>query len=168
MCFKIALSVVGIATRYGLDFLGIKSRWGWNFTHSSRPAVGLIQPRMQWVAGHSRGVKRPRRGFDHPPPSNADVKERVGLYLYSLSGPSWPDLGLCHLYVYPSTSGSTEWCCTFRFSNYFLYTFYLSSACFLWAIWIALLYCDGVNIPLRKENACIRASVTGANTGICN
>ena len=38
------------------------------------------------------GVKRPRRGVDHPPPSSADVKERVGLYLYSPSGPSWPVL----------------------------------------------------------------------------
>jgi hypothetical protein len=34
------------------------------------------------------GVKRPGRGVDHPPPSSADVKETVDLYLYSLSGPS--------------------------------------------------------------------------------
>jgi hypothetical protein len=36
------------------------------------------------------GIKRPGRCVDHPPPSRADVKERVGLYLYSNSGPSWP------------------------------------------------------------------------------
>ena len=36
------------------------------------------------------GVKRPGHGIDHPPPSNAEVKERVELYLYSPSGPSWP------------------------------------------------------------------------------
>jgi len=36
------------------------------------------------------GVKRTRRGVDHPPPSSAEVKERVQLYL---SGPSWPVLG---------------------------------------------------------------------------
>jgi len=35
------------------------------------------------------GVKRPGRGVDHPPPSIAEVKERVELYLYSPSGPSW-------------------------------------------------------------------------------
>ena len=29
-----------------------------------------------------------------PPPSSVEVKERVGLYLYSTSGPSWPVLGL--------------------------------------------------------------------------
>ena len=39
------------------------------------------------------GVKRPGRGVDHPPPSSAKVKGRVGLYLYSLSGPSWPGIG---------------------------------------------------------------------------
>jgi len=39
------------------------------------------------------GVKRPGRGVDHAPPSNAEVKERVELYLYFPSGPSWPVLG---------------------------------------------------------------------------
>jgi hypothetical protein len=39
------------------------------------------------------GVKRPGRGVDHPPPSSARVKERVELYLYSPSGPSWPVIG---------------------------------------------------------------------------
>jgi hypothetical protein len=40
-----------------------------------------------------RGVKRPGRGVNHPYSSRAEVKERVELYLYSLSGPSWPVLG---------------------------------------------------------------------------
>ena len=35
-------------------------------------------------------VKRPGRGVDHPLPTSAEVKERVQLYLYSLSEPSWP------------------------------------------------------------------------------
>jgi hypothetical protein len=44
--------------------------------------------------GSSLGVKRPRRGFDHPPtPFSADVKERVELYLYFPSGPFWSALG---------------------------------------------------------------------------
>ena len=38
--------------------------------------------------GSFPGVKRPGRGVDHPPSSSAEVKERVGLYLYSSSGPS--------------------------------------------------------------------------------
>jgi hypothetical protein len=32
------------------------------------------------------GVKCPGRDVDHPPPSSAEVKERVELYLYSPSG----------------------------------------------------------------------------------
>jgi hypothetical protein len=39
------------------------------------------------------GVKRPGRTVDHPPSSSARVKERVELYLYSPSGPSWPVIG---------------------------------------------------------------------------
>ena len=35
------------------------------------------------------GVKRSGRGINHPPPFSAEVKERVELYLYSPSGPSW-------------------------------------------------------------------------------
>ena len=33
-------SSVGIATRYGLDGQGIESRWGRDFPHPSRPALG--------------------------------------------------------------------------------------------------------------------------------
>jgi hypothetical protein len=39
------------------------------------------------------GVKLPGRGVDHLPSSSTRVKERVQLYLYSPSGPSWPVLG---------------------------------------------------------------------------
>ena len=39
------------------------------------------------------GVKRPGSGVDHPTPSSNEVKERVELYLYPPSGPSWPVLG---------------------------------------------------------------------------
>jgi len=43
--------------------------------------------------GSFPGVKRPERDVGHPPPSNAEVKERVKLYVYSLSGPLWNVLG---------------------------------------------------------------------------
>jgi hypothetical protein len=48
-------SSVGIATGYGLDGLGIESRWGRDFSHTSRPALGPTQPPVQWVPDFSRG-----------------------------------------------------------------------------------------------------------------
>jgi hypothetical protein len=86
-------SVVGIATRYELDGPGIESPWGADFPHTFTPAMGSTQPRIQWVPGLFPGVKRPGRGVNHPPPSSAEVKERVELYLYFSSGRSWPVLG---------------------------------------------------------------------------
>jgi len=35
---------VGIVTRYGMDGPGIEFRWGWDFLHPSRPALGPTQP----------------------------------------------------------------------------------------------------------------------------
>jgi len=43
--------------------------------------------------GSFPGVKDPGFGVDHPLPSIAEIKERVELYLYSPSGPSWTVLG---------------------------------------------------------------------------
>jgi len=42
-------SSVGIGSRYGLDGPGIESRWGRDFLHLSRPALGPTQPPIQWV-----------------------------------------------------------------------------------------------------------------------
>jgi hypothetical protein len=53
-------SSIGIATRYGLDGAGIESRWGRDFPHPSRPALGPIQPPMQWVTGLYPGDKASR------------------------------------------------------------------------------------------------------------
>ena len=51
---------VGIATGHGLDGPRIESRWGRDFPHPSRPALGPTQPPVQWVPGHSPGIKSGR------------------------------------------------------------------------------------------------------------
>jgi hypothetical protein len=59
-------------------------------TTASRPALGSTQPPIQWVPGAlSLGVKRPGREADHSPPSSAEVKECVELYLHSPITLSW-------------------------------------------------------------------------------
>ena len=86
-------SVVVIATRYGLDGPGIESRWGARFSALVQTGPGAHAASYTMGTGSFPGVKQPGRSLDHPPPSSAEVKERVELYLYSPSGPSWPVLG---------------------------------------------------------------------------
>jgi hypothetical protein len=118
MCYSVGRdSVVGIATCYELNGLGIESRWGRDFQHASRLTLGPTKPPVQWVPGHSRGIKRLGHGINHPPPSSAKVKERVELYLYSPSGPSWPVVGWTLLYFYVLFSRHTM--CPYHFSILF-------------------------------------------------
>ena len=86
-------SSVGIATRYGLDGSGIESQWGARFSAPIQTCFEAHPSSYAMGTGSFPGVKRPGRGVDHPPPSCAEVKESVELYLYSPSGPSWSVLG---------------------------------------------------------------------------
>jgi len=76
-------SVVGIATAYGLDGPGIESRWGEIFrTSPNRPwgPPSLLYNGYRVFLG---GKVLPGRDADPSPPSSAEVKNRVELYLYS-------------------------------------------------------------------------------------
>jgi hypothetical protein len=66
-------SVFGITTGYGVDGPGIESRWGRDFPHLSRRALGPTQPPVQWLPGLSRAKERPGRDADPLPTSSAVV-----------------------------------------------------------------------------------------------
>jgi hypothetical protein len=70
------VSVVSIETGYGLDGPGIESRWGRDFPHLSRPAMGPIQAFVQWVPVISRSKERPERDADPSSPSSAVVMKK--------------------------------------------------------------------------------------------
>lgn len=60
-------------------------------------------------------VKRLWHGLDHPPPSNAEVTGRTGLYLYFPYGSLWPVLGwnlplLCTVSISPVYENSLQTC----------------------------------------------------------
>jgi hypothetical protein len=63
-------------TGYGLDGPGIESRWGEIFGTLPDPVSYTMR------TGSFLGVKRPGRGVGYPSPSSAEIKKRVGLYLY--------------------------------------------------------------------------------------
>jgi hypothetical protein len=63
------------------------------FPHPSSAAPMPTQLLIKWAPVLFPGAKRLGRGFDNPPSSSAEVKERVEFYLYSPSGPSWTVLG---------------------------------------------------------------------------
>jgi hypothetical protein len=86
-------SSVGLATLYGLYGPGIESRWGVRFSAPVQTGCETHTASYTTGAGSFPGVKWPGRGFDLPPTTSAEVKERVQPYLYSHSGHSWTVIG---------------------------------------------------------------------------
>jgi hypothetical protein len=80
------LGVVCIGTRYELEGPGLEFGWGARFSAPVQTGPGAQPASYTMVTGSFAGVKRPKRGIDNPPPSSAEVKERVELYTYSPSG----------------------------------------------------------------------------------
>ena len=66
---------------------------GARFSAPVQTGTGAHPASSTMGTGSFPGVKRPGRGADHPSPSKCRGHERVGLYLYSPSGLSWPVIG---------------------------------------------------------------------------
>ena len=79
-------SSLGIATCYALDGRGDRMSVEALFSAPVQTGSGAHPASYTIGTGSFPRVKRPGRGVDHPPLSNADVKERVELFLHS---PLW-------------------------------------------------------------------------------
>ena len=66
---------------------------GARFSAPVQTGAGAYPASCTMGTGSSPGVKRPGCGADHPLPPKRRGHERVQLYLYSPSGPSWPVIG---------------------------------------------------------------------------
>ena len=115
--FQIQSSVLGLTVLLNITVIFLSPPWKYGSGYFSRYSysvragrsgdripVGIFRncpdrpwdPRSLLFSGYRisfPGVKRPGRCVYHPPPSSAEVKERVQLYLYSNAGTSWSVLG---------------------------------------------------------------------------
>jgi hypothetical protein len=82
-------SSVGIAARCELEGAGIESRWRRDLPDKSRPALGPTQPPAQLVSSLSPGGTTVGAWTWQRTPSNAEVKEKVELYVYFFSESFW-------------------------------------------------------------------------------
>jgi len=77
-------SSVCIASRYEIGRSGDRMPVEATFSPPVQSGPGDNPASYTMGTGSFRGVKRPGRGDDHPPPSNVEVKERVIIYLIPL------------------------------------------------------------------------------------
>ena len=147
--------------------------------------------------GSFPGVKRPGCGVDHPPPSIAKAKERVGLYIYSPSGPSWSVLGwtlpfitwchythwkpgtlcsFCFIKIWSFLSCSHTWChkqcLSLLLAVYFSPVFFcLSDVKHFSALYLNSLNSQHIKIqslwPLKHREHEVNTVVWGKLTGFC-
>ena len=89
---------IGIALPSGITQSVKRLGTGWTVRGSNPDGARFSVPVQTVPGAHSApytmgtgslpGVKQLGCGVDHPPPPGAEVKERIELYLYSVSGPS--------------------------------------------------------------------------------
>jgi len=67
-------SSIGAATRYGMNGLGIESRWGARFSITVHTGPWAHPASYAMGTGSYPGLNWPGLGVYHPPPSSAEVK----------------------------------------------------------------------------------------------
>jgi hypothetical protein len=109
------------------------------FTAVSRTALGPTQPPIQLVPGAlSLGVKRPGHEPGQSPPSSAEVKEWVELYLHSPNTPPWRGAQLKHRDNFTFTFILSRW--TERLIWRYLTPVRMSSPKLAGGFWCSLLW----------------------------
>jgi hypothetical protein len=130
-------SVVGVVTYYRLYGPGIDPGGGEVFC--TRPDWAWDPPSLLYNGYQVSfpGVKQPGYGIDYPPPSSAEVKERVELYFYS-SGPTWPVVG---------------WTLALLYLNFYLINTFLAFLFF--PLVRVLIYCGFTGLNSRMDVRCL-------------
>jgi hypothetical protein len=121
-------SSVGIATCYGVESLGIESRLGTRFSAPVQTGPGAHPASYKMCTWSFSGVNRPRRDIDRQPPSSAEFKETVQLYLYPHFGFSWPVVRrtfIFYIYVLRLHFTFTFTFCIYIYVLHFIFYIYL-------------------------------------------
>jgi hypothetical protein len=87
--------------------------------HHIQNGSGSTQPSSQWVPGAlSLGVKQLGSEANHSPPSSAEVKECMELFLHSSNMPSWRGTQLKKKHRDNFTFTFTFYICTLQIHNF--------------------------------------------------
>jgi hypothetical protein len=94
----------GLLSRYSDSLragrFGYRIQLGKRFSATAQNGPGANPASYTMGTGSFPGIKRPRRGVDHPPSSSAEVKEIVELYICSPFGHLCPVLGGTYFYLF--------------------------------------------------------------------
>jgi hypothetical protein len=108
---------VGIALGYRLDGRGSRDRFparAGNFSlhyYVQNGSGDHPAPYPLGTRGSFPGGKRPERETDHSPPSSAEVKECVKLYLHSSNTPLWSGAQLSYVQAFLTMLNQLQWLC---------------------------------------------------------